>query len=485
MHPTSRKPLLLINVVGLTPALLGEATPCINAFRQRGQMAKLQPSFPAVTTTVQASMLTGLPPSGHGIVGNGWYLRDQAEIRFWQQSNALIQGEKVWQSLKRHIPGFRCSQLFWWYNMYADVDASVTPRPHYPADGRKVFGLYSHPASLHEAIEQHIGPFPFQNFWGPASNIGSSRWIVDCAIIEFQLNRPDLQLVYLPHLDYGLQRLGPEHLSITDELRAIDKEVGRLLDFAQQQQAAVMLVSEYGIEPVQQSVSINRILRAEGLLKVRNSLSWELLDPGASDAFAVADHQVAHVYLKRDQDLVRVKSLLQRQTGIELVLDKTEQQAWQLNHPRSGDLVAVAEQGYWFDYYYWFDDRKAPDFARTVDIHRKPGYDPLELFIDPAIRFPKLKVARRLLQKKLGLRYYMDLIPLDTRMVRGSHGRLPSTGQTGPLLITDCDLRLSDCLPVTAVKQLLLQHFLEHLRCNKNKAKDKEISCTESSPLHC
>lgn len=475
------RPLLLVDVVGLTPSLLGDNTPHINALLKRGRMAGLQPVFPAVTTSVQASMLTGLPPSGHGIVGNGWYFRDQAEVRFWLQPNALVQGEKVWQAIARQWPAFRCSQLFWWYNMYADVSASITPRPHYPADGRKVFGLYSSPASLHAEIEQRIGTFPFPSFWGPMAGIGSSRWIVDCAMAEFDLNRPHLQLVYLPHLDYDLQRLGPHHPEIGAQVRAIDAEVGRLLDFARTQDAAVMLVSEYGIEPVQQSISINRLLRAEGWLQVRRSLSWELLDPGASAAFAVADHQVAHVYVREPRELRRVKALLARQPGIERLLDRDEQRAWQLDHPRAGDLVAMAAPGYWFDYYYWFDDRLAPDFARTVDIHRKPGYDPLELFVDPAIAFPRLRVARRLAQKLLGFRYYMDLIPLDTRLVRGSHGRLPTSDQDGPLLITDCDLPLPDRLPVTSVKHLLLQYFLGHRTLDKASA--KETPCNEPSPL--
>ncbi|ORT69380.1 alkaline phosphatase family protein [Pseudomonas mosselii] len=474
-----RQPLLLINVVGLTPALLGAATPHINRLLQSARMASLKPVFPAVTSTVQASILTGLPPAEHGIVGNGWYFRDQAEVRFWLQPNALIQGEKVWQTLKRELPDFRCSQLFWWYNMYADVDAAITPRPHYPADGRKLFGLYSSPATLHARIEAQIGEFPFPAFWGPAAGIASSRWIVDCAIAEFQLDHPDLQLVYLPHLDYCLQRLGPEHPSIADEVRAIDHEVGRLLRFAEEQGAAVMLLSEYGIEAVSQSVSINRLLRTEGLLQVRQSLTWELLDPGASDAFAVVDHQIAHIYVRQSVDIARVKALLQRQPGIERVLDKTEQRAWQLDHPRSGELVAVAAAGHWFDYHYWLDARKAPDFARTVDIHRKPGYDPLELFIDPAIRFPRLRVARRLLQKKLGFRYYMDLIPLDTTLVRGSHGRLPASEREGPLLITNCDLPLPQRLAATAVKQLLLQHFLGHPYTELANA--KEHTCGEPS----
>ncbi len=476
-NQSSRQPLIVVNVVALTPALLGEHSPRLNQLIAQGESCALEGVFPALTTTAQASMLTGLPPAGHGIVGNGWYFRDQAEVRFWLQPNSLMQGEKVWQELKKNIPDFRCSQLFWWYNMYADVDAAITPRPHYPADGRKVFGLYSEPASLQQFVEKKHGAFPFQHFWGPAAGIASSRWIVDCAISEFSLNQPDLQLVYLPHLDYNLQRLGPDDPSIKQDVRAIDSEIGRLIDFAQSQGAALMLLSEYGIEPVQQSISLNRIFRTEGLLQVRQSLHWELLDPGASQAFAVADHQIAHIYLKSPKDAEKVKLLLEQVPGVERVLDQSEQQELQIGHSRSGDLIAVAQAGYWFDYYYWFDDNKAPDFARTVDIHRKPGYDPLELFIDPDIRFPKLRVLQRLLKKKLGFRIYMDLIPLDTSLIKGSHGRPASSAFTGPMLIQSNKTGLAASLPMTAVKQLILQHFLGCPR--EQKKPSKEILCGE------
>lgn len=456
-HRTS--PLVVINLVGLTPSMLGSNTPNLIALQQDGFAAPMQGVFPAVTTTAQASMLTGKSPSKHGIVGNGWYFRDQAEVRFWLQPNQLMQGDKIWHSLQQTKPDLRCSQLFWWYNMYADVNNAITPRPHYPADGRKIMGLYSQPADLQQKIEKQIGTFPFFNFWGPAADIRSSRWIVDCAIAEFAMNQPDLQFVYLPHLDYNLQRLGPNAPETAADIRAIDAEAGRLIDFVRAQGAEVMVVSEYGISPVKQSVSLNRILRQAGLLKVRDSLSWELLDAGASRAFAVADHQIAHVYVKEARDLVKVKRLLENTAGVERVLDADSKADFHIDHPRSGELIAIAEPECWFDYYYWLDDNKAPDFARTVDIHRKPGYDPVELFIDPDIRFPKLKIATRLLQKKLGQRMLMDVIPLKTDLVKGSHGRLADTPEEGPILLCSNPAMNRRQYAMQDVFHLIQQHF--------------------------
>jgi len=454
---STRQSLILINAVGLTPAMLGENTPALNALLGQAELATLDNSFPALTTTGQASMLTGLTPGEHGIIGNGWYNRDRAEINFWLQSNRLVEGEKVWHTLRRELPDFSCSNLFWWYNMYSDVDNSITPRPHYPADGRKIMGVYSEPPSLEIEIEKRIGPFPFFNFWGPSSDIRSSRWIVDCAIEEFQINRPSLQLVYLPHLDYNLQRIGPSHPDVAQDIQALDSEIGRLIEFGHDNGAEVMVVSEYGITDVQQSVSLNRILRAAGLLRVRESLSWELLDAGASRAFAVADHQVAHIYIRDPSDISRVRQLLEATSEIDVVMDKAQQQAAGVWHPRSGELLAVAQPGCWFDYYYWLDDSKAPDFARTVDIHRKPGYDPVELFIDPQLAFPKLKAAARLLQKKMGFRMLMDLIPLDTSLVKGSHGRLAENSSDGPLVISS--KVESSTIKIQDVSELIKRYF--------------------------
>lgn len=454
-------PLVVIDIVGLTPDLIGPDTPSLNALVKDGFLATLEDTFPAVTTTAQATMLTGTPPASHGIVGNGWYFRDLAEIWFWRQSNRLVQGEKVWETLRREHPGLRCAKVFWWYNMYSSADWSLTPRPIYPADGRKIPALYSHPKDLHRDLESRLGPFPFFDFWGPRAGIRSSQWIANAALEIFRAERPDLSLVYLPHLDYNFQRLGPGDPTVGEDVAEIDRVAGRLIEQVRAAGAEVLVVSEYGITAVDRSVSINRILREHGWLAVRETLGWELLDPGASRAFAVADHQVAHVYVSDPKDIAPVAALLESTPGIAEVLDADGKRARAIDHPRSGELIAVAEPNAWFDYYYWLDDARAPDFARTVDIHRKPGYDPVELFVDPALRFPKLKIAARLLQKRLGMRMLMDVIPLDSSLVKGSHGRPAATPGKGPLLIGTKRELATERLPMSGVAEIIRRHFRE------------------------
>jgi predicted AlkP superfamily pyrophosphatase or phosphodiesterase len=452
-------PLAVIDVVGLTPALLGPHTPNLNRLVADGFLATLEDSFPAVTTTAQATMLTGTPAADHGIVGNGWYFRDLGEIWFWRQTNQLVQGEKVWERLRRERPGFTCAKIFWWYNMYSSADWSITPRPIYPADGRKIPALYSHPAGLHEELETRLGSFPFFNFWGPKADIRSSRWIAECALSVFRRYRPDLSLIYLPHLDYNLQRLGPDHPAIAGDVAEIDRVAGALIDGLRADGADILVVSEYGILPVERPIAINRILRERGWLAVRETLGWELLDPGASRAFAVADHQIAHVYVANPADVEAVADVLAATPGVAEVLEAASKAARGIDHARSGELIAIAEPNAWFSYYYWLDDARAPDFARTVDIHRKPGYDPAELFIDPELKLPALRVAWRLLQKRLGQRMLMDVIPLNAELVRGSHGRPAPSPDQGPLLVGSRRDLAVDRLPMTEVAALIRRHF--------------------------
>ncbi len=458
------RPLVVLNIVGLTPSMLGQHTPRLSELAGRGFACPLGTVLPAVTCTTQSTLLTGLLPSGHGVVANGWYERELAEVMFWRQSNRLVAGERLYEAAGAAVESesaYTTAKMFWWYNMHAPVDWSVTPRPSYPADGRKVMDSYSQPADLKDRLQSELGVFPLMRFWGPGANIASSRWIVDATIKVLEWHRPSLTLAYLPHLDYNLQRLGPADELIAVDLAAIDAEAGRVIDAADELGADVVVLSEYGITSVDRPVALNRVLREAGLLSVRREpLGWETLDPGGSRAFAVVDHQVAHVYVHDPSDLSRVRELLERTEGVERVLAGQELADAGLDHPRSGDLVVVAAAGSWFSYYFWLDDRLAPDYARTVDIHRKPGYDPVELFFDPRLRWPAVRVASRLLKKMLGMRYYMDVIGLDASIVKGSHGRLPAVGredEEGPVLIASSTAIARDHVAMTEVKRLLLE----------------------------
>jgi predicted AlkP superfamily pyrophosphatase or phosphodiesterase len=396
---------------------------------------RVKPVLPGVTCTAQSTYLTGLPPSAHGAVANGWYDRELAEHHFWKQSNRLVQGPKIWDKLRRERPGSTCANLFWWYNMYSSVDYSITPRPMYPADGRKVFDIYTFPTVIREDIQRKLGAFPFPAFWGPTAEIASSKWIADSARWIEERYRPDLSLVYLPHLDYNLQRLGPDDPQIARDCAEIDAVAGRLLDYYAANDVKTIVLSEYGITAVNRPIPLNRLFRAEGWLTVKEELGRELLDCGASKVFAIADHQIAHIYVNDPMLLEAVEELVKEVDGVARVLDAEGKRSAGLDHKRSGDLVAIATEDAWFHYYYWTDDDKAPDFARCVDIHRKYGYDPVELFFDPAILSPKLRIATTLLKRKLGFRALMEVVPLDPSLVQGSHGACPASTDDWPVLI--------------------------------------------------
>ncbi|MGE0593054.1 MAG: alkaline phosphatase family protein [Vicinamibacterales bacterium] len=456
MYPTA-----VLNVVGLTPELLGPHTPHLTALAREGAMAPLRAVVPAVTCTAHATFLTGLRPEGHGVVANGWYFRDLAQVMFWRQANQLVQGPKVWETARDRDAAFTCAQMFWWFNMYAAVDWSVTPRPIYPADGRKLPDIYSSPADLRDRLIAELGTFPLFDFWGPNAGIRSSEWIAEASMRVDTWHAPTLLLVYLPHLDYDLQRFGPHDPRIAASLSAVDAVCGRLIAHCRQRGRRIVVVSDYGIVPVSRQVHINRALRDAGLLQVRDELGTDSFDAGASRAFAVADHQVAHIYVQDPSLVPTVQRLVAALPGVEAVLDRRAQAAIGLGHDRSGELVAIAETDAWFTYYYWNDDARAPDFARTVDIHRKPGYDPAELFLDPAIRLPKLKIAATLARKALGFRYLLEVIPLDGGLVRGSHGRRTDRLEQGPLVITSEPGALDGAVDATAVRDLMLSHLFD------------------------
>ena len=449
---------LVLNVVGLTPALLAYA-PNLSRLANAGSMRPLTTVTPAVTTTVQSTFLTGMLPREHGVVSNGWYFRELSEVWLWRQSNRLVGGEKVWETARRRDSAFTCANLFWWYNMYSSVDIAVTPRPMYPADGRKLPDIHTNPPQLREELQQRLGQFPLFRFWGPGADIVSSQWIGRCALDVFERSRPTLTLVYLPHLDYNLQRLGPDHPQIAKDVAAVDQICGELIESAKRAGARTIVLSEYGITPVSNPVHINRALRQNGYIQIREELGHEILDAGASRAFAMADHQIAHIYVSDPALVSQVKTLVEALPGVERVLDDAGKRMYGLDHPRSGELVAISRADSWFTYYYFLDEARAPDFARTVDIHRKPGYDPVELFIDPQLRAPKARIAWRLAQKILGFRYMMDVISLDAGLVKGSHGRPTDQPEHGPVFISsEAELVSEGPVAATAVKGLILDH---------------------------
>lgn len=452
--------LLVILAVGLTRDQLGPDAPHLSALARDGFAAPIDPVLPAVTCTAQATYLTGALPRAHGIVANGWYWRERGEVALWKQSHALLQAPALWSEARARAPGLSIAQLFWWFNMFAPVEWSVTPRPAYLQDGRKEPDVYTAPPALRRRLLERLGTFPLFQFWGPGAGIASTRWIADCTLDVLREERPGLTLAYLPHLDYDHQRWGPDDPRSKAALRELDAEVGRLLEQARSDGLEVLVLSEYGIEPVSTPVHPNRLLRQAGFLEPWLNLdAWELLEPGACRAFALADHQLAHVYVRDPRDVPAVAELFRRAPGVERVLDERGKAELGLDHPRAGELVLVAAPGHWFTYYYWLDDALAPDFARTVEIHKKPGYDPCELLFDPARPLVKAGAAWTLLKKKLGFRYVMNVVPLDAGLVKGSHGRAPRSPEHGAVLISGSKLGERERFAPTAIKELILSRL--------------------------
>lgn len=451
------KKTVVLDIVALSPRVIGEHTPFLKSWIASKKQAVVEPVLPAVTCSAQSVYLTGKWPTENGIVGNGWYFQDECEIKFWRQSNKLVQAEKVWEVLRKVNPDFTVANMFWWYNMYSSADYAVTPRPLYPADGRKLPDCHSQPMELRDRLQAELGQFPLFSFWGPNTTIASSKWIADAAKKVEEWYNPTLNLIYIPHLDYNLQKYGIDFSKIAKDLREVDDLAKDLITFFENRGAEVLLLSEYGITSVSKPVHLNRMFREKGWIQVKNELGRETLDAGTSAVFAVADHQVAHIHVNDHSKLAEVKALLEITPGVEKVLDAQGKKDYHIDHARSGDLVVIADADSWFTYYFWLDDAKAPDYARCVDIHRKPGYDPVELVLDPAIKVPILKIGSKVLKKKLGFRYLMDVIPLDATLVKGAHGRIPESDLDKPLLVGNPKLISAEKIQPIEVFDLIIK----------------------------
>ena len=410
------KHLIVVDIAGLEPRLISEdRTPNICGLSAKGELARVRPVFPAVTCTSQASMLSGTYPRQHGIISNGLYNRQTHTVSFWEQSSSLVQADKVWDIAKRGGSGRTTAMLFWQNTMYADADIVLTPRPLHMED-RMIMWCYSRPPGLYEKISYEIGKFDLSTYWGPLASNKSSAWIGRASELVLERQKPNILFTYIPHLDYIFQREGIFPKNFKEEIRFVDNIVGNIMkktiDLGIRDQTQFVILSEYGFSDVTSDIPINRVFREHGLLAIREIEGREYIDFEYSLAFAMVDHQVAHIYVK-GTSVHQVKRVLDAIEGIEIVLDEEGKKLMNIDHERSGDLIAISDKDRWFSYYWWFEEEKSPPFANRVDIHRKPGYDPSELFIDS-------KTNR---------------IPLNGKMVKASHGRVPSLSDGAGLAV--------------------------------------------------
>lgn len=369
-----------------------------------GQFAELVPSFPCVTCPVQANMTTGKLPPDHGVVANGFYWRDKHQIQMWTSPNQCIERPQIWDLVSHHDSALTSAVWFPLHSKGCQADYVCTAAPIHNPDGSESLWCYTRPAELYGTLRDELGHFPLQHFWGPAANIKSTAWIVDSAIHTARARRPNFFYIYLPHLDYAAQRTGPDSTAAQRAVADLDELLGKLADALAQAYDGDLLwlvAGEYAIVPTDHVSYPNRVLREAGLLAVREEDDGEHLDPTGSKAWALADHQFSHVFVAHGDDVTtKVADLFRNQPGIAEVLVGEQLSEYGLNHPRSGEVVLISTPNSWQAYYYWLSDDRAPAFARTVDIHRKPGYDPVELHFDPAT----------------------NSIPLDATLIKGSHG---------------------------------------------------------------
>lgn len=384
---------------GLVPSIANIAN------NNGGEYGYLKPVFPSVTSTVQTSVLSGKHPNEHGIISNGLYDRDNYQVMFWEQSSKLVQTDRIWDVLKKKNANLKTAVLFWQNTMFANSDFVITPRPLHLENGGMDMWCYSRPPNYYEEVASKIGEFDLKSYWGPFASFKSTEWISKSVEFTIEKNSPNLLFAYFPQLDYSSQKFGRNSPQVKDDLKKIDGIVDSIVKTTERMgiidDTQFIVFSEYGFNDVNDGISINRALRENGLLATRTINNKEYIDFEFSQAFAMADHQVANIYLNKPENKDSVKKILEDVPGIERVYDDREKQDLKIDSYRSGDLIAISNRDKWFSYYWWNHDDKAPTFTKTVDIHRKPGYDPLELFID--------------IQKKS--------ISFDTRLVKGSHGR--------------------------------------------------------------
>jgi predicted AlkP superfamily pyrophosphatase or phosphodiesterase len=435
--------VVLLSVPGLRGTDL-DHMPRLAALTRDGDRGELAPSFPGVTCPVQANMTTGAPPSAHGVVANGFYWRERGEVEMWTSPNECIARPQLWDLLAKHDPQISSAVWFPLHSKNCGATYLCTPAPIHQPDGSESLWCATKPLEFYEELIEQLGHFPLQHFWGPFANIKGTAWIVDSAVVAARRFAPNFFYVYLPHLDYAAQRHGPDSPQAVTALGELDAEIGRLVDgFADaygDRQPLWLVASEYVITQVEQVVYPNRLLAELGLLQTVETDQGHVIDFANSRGWALADHQIAHIYLRDpDQQLrARVASALRSQPGVAEVFAPAEAPQYDLNHPHSGELIAASHPDAWFAYVWWTAEVDAPRFARQVDIHRKPGYDPCEMILDPPAKG----------------------ISLDATLIRGSHGAPAIDPQLrGVLLSSQRGVFVERPLADTDVADIVLRQF--------------------------
>jgi predicted AlkP superfamily pyrophosphatase or phosphodiesterase len=400
------KYIVVLDIVGLDISHVSSGLiPTISDLAGIGECGYLKPVFPSVTSTVQSSVLSGKYPNQHGIISNGLYDRENYQVSFWEQSSKLVKSERIWDILKKRNNDLKTSILFWQNTMFANSEFVITPRPIHLENGQMDMWCYSRPPDYYEEVSNIIGEFDLYSYWGPFASFKSTEWISKSVEYTLEKYKPNLLFAYFPQLDYSSQKFGKNSTEVKVDLEKIDEVVSSIIKKTKKlgifEETEFIIFSEYGFNDVNDGISINKLLREKGYLAIRTIKNKEYIDFEYSKAFAMVDHQIANIYIKNPEDKNFVKEILEEVKGIEKICDDKEKRELKIDHSRSGDLIAISNKDKWFSYYWWFEDNKAPTFTKTVDIHRKPGYDPLELFVD----------------------FKTKSIPFETALVKGSHGR--------------------------------------------------------------
>ncbi|MHC4563138.1 MAG: alkaline phosphatase family protein [Planctomycetota bacterium] len=394
----SGKKLLIVQAAGLSrPLPIPDLT-----FRPTRSV------FPAVTCVVQASFRTAAPPATHGMIANGLFHRALRKPMFWEQSARLVEGERIWGDFRR--TGKTVGMMFWQQSLGERADLILSPAPIHKHHGGMIDNCYSKPAGLYERLCETVGrPFKLRHYWGPLASTKAGDWIAaaTAAVMAEQSVAPDLLLTYLPTLDYDLQRRGPDHPRSKKAHSALAGQLQALMAAAEHFGYEMLVFGDYAIAPVSGATFPNRALAGAGLMATRQVGEMLYPDYHASRAFAMVDHEAAHVYVADQQDVPAVRDALESLGGVADVLDRYHQQTVGLHHANSGELVLIARPDTWFAYPWWTDKRCAPNYAAHVDIHNKPGFDPCELFFSafPPFGWPPMTVSQ------------------NTSRIRGSHGR--------------------------------------------------------------